>query len=191
MSKVKIFVIMVVLFFSSVMLIYLLYFSRIYDKFTSAGHYGRQIIVFSSGEGKKADGENLPDRFSEMSEVLKNSNSNIIFLRDSSKVHEYIDKINDKNKVILIDINASKLVVNKNTVLFRTPSDYADTFSFISEVRDNMKKESININTLNLRKDENIYGAALLKIDVSDRYKIKDTESTLIKTLECIIGRIQ
>ncbi|EYE89858.1 hypothetical protein Q428_00165 [Fervidicella metallireducens AeB] len=102
-------------------------------------------------------------------------------------------KIKGGLKYILLDVNMSNLVVNKDTVLLRVDKNngqkYIDNIDFVETIKNSLEGKGFKVNVIEDYKFNNNQdlGYRALKIDISSNNTLDEGKEAISKIIEVII----
>lgn len=190
MSNVEKIIISIVVGIFMIALSYLIYISYQYDIYTFSSKTKTINIIYSSEDTSFNDGADIYDAIYECESLLKDYGKNVkvIKAKDKNKLDKKVNRA--KSQVvtnIIIDINTTKLIQDKNTILLKIPKDDVKSIDFAAKIKSNTSNIKVNmIHDKNIipRASNEIY----LNIFLSHNCSQREGEELLTKIFQSMYG---
>ena len=190
MSNVEKIIISIVVGIFMIVLSYLIYISYQYDIYTFSSKTKTINIIYSSDDTSFNDEADIYDAIYECESLLKDYGKNVkvIKAKDKNKLDKKVNRA--KSQVvtnIIIDINTTKLIQDKNTILLKIPKDDVKSIDFAAKIKSNTSNIKVNmIHDKNIipRASNEIY----LNIFLSHNCSQREGEELLIKIFQAMYG---
>lgn len=190
MNNVEKIIIFIVVGIFMIALSYLIYISYQYDIYTFSSKTKTINIIYSSDGTSFNDGTDIYDAIYECEGLLKDYGKNVkvIKVKDKNKLDKKVNRA--KSQVvtnIIIDINTTKLIQDKNTILLKVPKDDVKSIDFAAEIKSNTSNIKVN-----MIQDKNIIPRASneihLNIFLSHNCSQREGEKLLTKIFQAMYG---
>ena len=169
---------------------YLIYISYQYDIYTFSSKTKTINIIYSSDGTSFNDEADIYDAIYECESLLKDYGKNVkvIKAKDKNRLDKKVNRA--KSQVvtnIIIDINTTKLIQDKNTILLKIPKDDVKSIDFAAKIKSNTSNIKVNmIHDKNIipRASNEIY----LNIFLSHNCSQREGEELLTKIFQAMYG---
>jgi hypothetical protein len=200
MKKIKIVTIVAIVIFTVGAIAYLIFHAEKMEKYTlSKNDGGICFVVYSSSGGSFKDGVIINEILKYTSNFAISAGCNAINLGVKSSLspeklrEELLNNMKQGKKYILLDINLSKLVVNKNTALLRLGNKnnpkFQENFGYADAIKSNIKDKSTKINIIIDHKDNHNQdmGYRAIRLEIADKNTYEDAKAVLSKIIEAMV----
>lgn len=200
MKKLKVSTIIIITAFTFMAILYLIYQAERMQEYTIARNDGRTcFVVYSSMGGTLKDGKTIEDvlnfaqdfassaGFDSLNLGVKNTTS------DEEMRKEIIDNLKQNKRYIILDINATGVIINKNTVLLKLSNKnlekYNENLEYANTIKKSAEGKSIKVNILAENKftyNQDL-GFRALYLDISDKGTLNDAQQLVSNLLESLV----
>ena len=188
MSNVEKIIISIVVGIFMIALSYLIYISCQYDIYTFSSKNKTINIIYSSEGTSFNDGADIYDTIYECESLLKDYGKSVkvIKAKDKNKLDKKVNRA--KSQVvtnIIININTTKLIQNKDTILLKVPKDDVKSIDLAAKIKNNTSNIKVN-----MIQDKNIIPRAsneiYLNIFLSHNCSQREGEELLTKIFQAM-----
>jgi hypothetical protein len=200
MKKLKALVVVIITIFTLASVMYLIYHAEKIDRYTLAVNDGRTCFVVYSSSGGTINGEETIDNVlsyveSFASQVGYDSiNLGIKKGIDEETLRkEIMDSMKQDKKYILLDINATGIVINKNTIIIRVSSKtndkYSENLEFANSIKETVTDKTLKANIIpdkNKAYNQDL-GYRALYLDISNKNTLSETKEIISNVLGTLV----
>lgn len=199
MKKLKITFILFIFIFATLSILYLIYQAEKIERSTMAPLGDRIGFIIYSTNQNIDDKDKIVKLLKYTNDTLEEAGYERIMINNgkpcsSDEARKNIEKgLNRGQKYILLDINMSNLVINKNTILFRVDENngqkYMDNIDYVNHMKNSLESKDFKVNVVEEYKSNNNQdlGYRALKIDISSKNTLEEGEELISKIIEVII----
>lgn len=196
MKKIRAGIVGIILMITFLAIIYLIFQAQIIEKYAmSRNDGGKVFIIYSSNGGELKGSEDISEVLHYTKESIEEAGYGAvnIGIKDGCSESEIINDICDvmsKNKqYILIDINATRLVVNNNTIVImpgnKENKKFEDNTSLANDIKNSLTSEKIKVRIYNGLINTDLFdmGNKSIRIDMANG----NTVDEAIKIMEKVV----
>jgi hypothetical protein len=200
MKKLKVSTIIIITAFTFMAILYLIYQAERMQEYTIARNDGRTcFVVYSSMGGDLKDGKTVKEVLDYAETFAVSAGYDSINLgvnktaTDEEMRKKIIDNLKQNKRYIILDINATGIIINKDTVLLKlsskNPERYKDNLEYANKIKKNVAEKSIKVNILSEKKftyNQDL-GYRAFYLDMSNKITLNEAQQTLSSMLESLV----
>ncbi|TDT50546.1 hypothetical protein [Fonticella tunisiensis] len=197
MRRAKIIAIVIIVFATFVSILYLIYEAKELERYTiSPNDRDFYFILYSTSGGTLRDNSSVKGILLSCEKSLKSMGYDVLNLgiRGNADAREEIIKsVKGSKKYVLLDINATAAVLNKNTLLIkigsRDETRYMENLEHGNKIKNTLKNIGIGVNILSDAKNgyNDDLSSISLRFEISKRNNAREGAELISKALGAMI----
>jgi hypothetical protein len=193
LKKLKIIILAIVIISTLLSILYLSYIAEQMERYTISRSDGEKcFVLFTSTSGSLSDGKNISSLLTDTQKALNDSGYDAVIIGNKEDVEEKL-KANIKNnkKYIFMDINTTKLLTSKNSVILRVGNNYNSKYDENFEYAKSIKENAAGLKTTIISDSKNNYYQELaykaVRIEISGQSNYEEAENCITIILKTVI----